>query len=152
MTLTDAAGAWTGTNGFRLMPADTFSESPAGAVLTVAAGGAMVSFAYAWEHPVDGPQDGLITVASAGEDALTALWADSWHQQPSALALAGTLRADGVAEFRAEYAEGWFWRITLDGSPGEFRMQMENEIPAELATEDKPADPYTVMGMVLLRP
>jgi hypothetical protein len=80
--VTELLGAWAGTNGFRLMPGDSLHESPATAFVSTAAGGHLTLIAYAWQHPDDGPQDGLLLIGSTGEgDALTATWGDSWHQQ-----------------------------------------------------------------------
>ena len=78
MILFDFAGPWAGSNGFRMMPDDPLAEFPAAATVTIAAGGYLTSVAYSWEHPDDGPQDGLVVVGSAGEDgSLVAMWGDS---------------------------------------------------------------------------
>ena len=57
--LADFAGAWTGTNEFRLMPTDPFAEAPATASVTLGAGGNLVTVAYTWAHPDDGPRQGV---------------------------------------------------------------------------------------------
>jgi len=41
-------GTWSGSNGFRMMPADPFSTHPWTATLTLAAGGSLVAFAGDW--------------------------------------------------------------------------------------------------------
>ena len=133
MILSDLVGSWAGTNGFRLMPGDPLAEFPATATVTPYAGGHLTAVAYTWRHPDDGPQDGLI-VAGVG----TALWADSWHQQPEPMTLPG---ADGG--YQGEYGDGFGWRICFDTSDAEvLRMRMDN-VPA--------SGPYPVMVMDLHR-
>ena len=73
--LTDRAGAWTGTNGFRLMPADPMHDAPATAEVDVKAGGSLVAISYTWSHPADGPQDGLLVLGAGGDPGgVTAFW------------------------------------------------------------------------------
>ena len=67
MILSESTGTWTGTNGFRLMPNDPLAEFSATVTVATAAGGHLTSVAYSWEHPDDGPQDGLIVIGSADE-------------------------------------------------------------------------------------
>jgi hypothetical protein len=153
MALSEFVGSWTGTNGFRLMPSDPLAESPATMTVTVAAGGHMTSVAYSWAHPDDGPQDGLLVIAPAGEDdSLVAVWGDSWHQKPTTMSLPGRPTAADTIEFAAEYGGGWGWRIVFDLADAESpRMRMDNVIPADRATADKSAGPYPVMIMDLRR-
>ncbi|MBM0256264.1 hypothetical protein [Micromonospora sp. 4G55] len=153
MVLSDVAGSWVGSNGFRLMPADPLAESPATMTVTMAAGGHLTSVAYTWQHPDDGPQDGLLVIAAAGEDgSLTALWGDSWHQQPVPMSLPGGPGAGGAIEFESDYGGGWRWRIVIDAADTTaLRMRMENAIPAEHATAREPAGPYPVMLMEVRR-
>jgi hypothetical protein len=65
MLLPDSAGTWIGTNGFRLMPGDPLAELPASVTVSTAAGGHLLSVAYRWEHPADGPQEGLLPAEQA---------------------------------------------------------------------------------------
>jgi hypothetical protein len=65
-TLERFAGAWTGTNGFRLMPTDELYVAPASAAAATAAGGHDLVLTYTWVHPVDGAQDGVLLVGSPG--------------------------------------------------------------------------------------
>lgn len=147
MILSGFTGSWAGTNGFRLMPGDPLAEFPATVTVTMAAGGHLTLIAYTWKHPDDGPQDGLLVIASAGEqDSLVATWGDSWHQKPASMSLPGTPRGDATFEFAGDYGGGWGWRITLDATDSEnLRMRMDNVIPAEHATTEKSAGPYPVM-------
>ncbi|GAB3065993.1 hypothetical protein [Micromonospora schwarzwaldensis] len=153
MILADATGSWAGTNGFRMLPADPFAESPATLTVATAAGGHLTTVAYSWAHPADGPQDGLLVIA-AGEQpgSLAAWWGDSWHQQPTAMTLTGATGAASAVELAAEYAGGWGWRITLDAAdPATLRLVMENVVPADQAGPDTPAGPYPVMVTELRR-
>ncbi|MET9220281.1 hypothetical protein ABZX65_16145 [Streptomyces sp. NPDC003300] len=127
----DVPGVWHGRSGFRLMPTDPFHEAPAGARVVLGAAGHLASVTYTWQHPDDGPQDGMLTVGATDENTrLTALWADSWHQQPAPLLMHGTPGPHGI-DVEGEYAEGWIWRIEVDaGEPGTLRIRMDNDIPS----------------------
>jgi hypothetical protein len=151
--LAGAAGHWSGTNGFRLMPPDPLASHPAAALAVEAAGGNVISFAYTWEHPDDGPQEGLLVFGPAEDDAdgVVALWGDSWHQQPAARPFAGRRAGDGAVELAAEYGGGWGWEIAVRVlEPGAaLSMEMRNVIPADQATAEISAGPYVVMQMEL---
>jgi hypothetical protein len=149
MLLTDSAGTWVGTNGFRLMPTDPLAERPATVTVSSAAGGHLTSVAYSWEHPDDGPQDGLLVIGSAaGDGSLVAMWGDSWHQKPAPMMLSGSHEAGTSLEFEGDYGGGWRWRVAFDATdPDSFRMQMDNVIPAEHATAEISPGPYPVMIM-----
>ena len=143
-------GDWEGTNGFRLMPDDELAVRPATATLAVGAGGHLVSLAYRWEHPQDGPQDGLVLVgAGEGDDGFVGLWGDSWHQQPQPRPMSGPV-VGGAIRLEAEYGGGWRWHLLLgaEGADGTaLRMRMENVVPAD----HDGAGPYEVMVMDLHR-
>ncbi len=149
--LSGAAGSWTGTNGFRLLPGDDLAEYPATLTVTPGAGGHLASVAYTWRHPSDGPQEGLLVIAPADEDGgLVALWGDSWHQKPTAMSLTG--RADPAVALEADYGGDWLWRITLDDAdPDELRLRRDTVCPAGQATDDSPPGPYPAMLMSLRR-
>ena len=149
MLLPNSAGTWVGTNGFRLMPTDPLAEFPAKATVATAAGGHLASIAYSWEHPDDGPQDGLLVIGTADEGgSLVAMWGDSWHQKPAPRLLSGTHETDLTLELEADYGGGWRWRVSFDATDADsFRMQMDNVIPDERATAEKSAGPYPVMIM-----
>jgi hypothetical protein len=140
-------GTWAGTNGCRLMPNDPFAEFPASVTLTPGAGGHLTSIAYWWEHPDDGPQDGLLVIGrSSGDGSLVAMWADSWHQKPAAMLLFGTDAPGAFLELEGDYGGGWRWRITVDATDAaDLRMQMDNVIPAEQRPADMPSGAYPAM-------
>ncbi|WFE38319.1 DUF1579 family protein [Micromonospora sp. WMMD998] len=147
MILADAIGAWAGTNGFRMLPADPFAESPATMTVATAAGGHLTTVSYSWAHPDDGPQDGLL-VLGVGEQpgSLVAWWGDSWHQQPGPMTLTGDAGPGATVTLAAQYAGGWGWRVTLDGTdPATLRLRMENVVPADQAGPAAPSGPYPVM-------
>jgi hypothetical protein len=149
MILADFAGTWVGTNGFRLMPADSLAEFPATVTVTSAAGGHLTSVAYSWEHPDDGPQDGLLVIGTGAEDgSLVALWGDSWHQKPVPMSLSGRRGTGTAVELDGDYGGGWGWRIIFDTADAEsLRMRMDNVIPPDQATDEFSAGPYAVMIM-----
>ena len=148
-----ASGAWEGSNGFRLMPTDPLSEFPAAATLSVGAGGCLGTLGYTWTHPEDGAQEGLLAFGIAGSDnAIVALWADSWHQHPEAKVCEGNLDESGVISLDNEYGNGWRWQIVLDTIKTDVLfLWMHNVIPPEVATEEISAGPYVVMSMELHR-
>jgi hypothetical protein len=146
MFSSDLAGTWSGTNGFRLMPSDPLREFPATAAVTTAAGGHLTLVTYTWQHPDDGPQDGVLLIGPTGEgDAVTATWGDSWHQQPTTMVLSGSRDADGSVSVECGYGGGWSWRIRLEIAAAGLRLLMENVVPADQSGPDKPAGPYPVM-------
>ncbi|ROS76461.1 hypothetical protein [Cellulomonas sp. PhB143] len=156
MDSAELVGRWTGTNGFRLMPGDELRELPAAVVVTAAAGGHLVLVAYDWQHPDDGPQDGLIVVGPVedrgdGPDGgdgvpLTATWGDSWHQKPAPMTLSGRQDADGGIVLEGRYAGDWGWRVLLDADPGGgLRLRMDNVVPADQASGRLLAGPYPAM-------
>ncbi|AVZ77898.1 hypothetical protein SLUN_38340 (plasmid) [Streptomyces lunaelactis] len=151
--LSDSVGTWAGTNGFRLMPDSPFAEFSATATVTLAAGGHLTSVAYSWEHPDDGPQDGLLVLGSAGDDgSLVAMWGDSWHQQPAPMSLSGSRGADATVKLDGSYDGGWGWRVVLEAAGEDsLRMRMDNVIPENQATAEITAGPYPVMVMDLRR-
>ena len=125
------------------MPDDELAMRPATATLALAAGVNLVSFAYRWEHPDDGPQDGLLVLGAGNEPtSLVATWGDSWHQQPAPLSMTGRVDAETLY-VAAEYAPGWDWRVSIAATSTELRMRMENVVPD--------GGPYEVMVMDLVR-
>jgi hypothetical protein len=156
VTLSDAfaaaTGPWTGSNGFRMMPADPFSTRPSSATLTLAAGGSLLSFAYTWSHPEDGDHEGLLVAGPDDSGGLVALWADSWHQQPAPMQMMGTIDGDGALLVTGSYAGEWGWRIALAARGGDgLALRMDNVVPASVAGEAE-AGPYPVMLAELGRP
>lgn len=148
--LDQLAGAWQGTNGFRMMPADAFHDAPAAATVTTAARGQAVVVTYTWVHPDDGPQEGVLLVGSPDEQlAVSAAWVDSWHQHPSVLLLSGT-SADGRLDVTADYGGGWLWTISVEGD-APLRVTMLNVVPPEHANDEVAAGPYPVMVAELHR-
>lgn len=147
MTLSDAfaaaTGTWSGSNGFRMMPADPFSTRPSTATLTLAAGGSLVSFTYTWSHPEDGDHEGLLVAGPDDSGGLVGLWADSWHQQPAPMSMTGSIDDRGELLVSGSYAGDWGWRIALAAADG-LTLRMENVVPESVAGEAD-AGPYTVM-------
>ena len=151
-SLTDHAGSWAGTNGFRLMPADSLYVAAATAHVSIAAGGNLTMVAYTGSHPDDGAQDGLLVVGPNAEppDAV-AFWADSWHQHPDPTVLHGRLR-DGVLVVSYAYGGDWRWEITVDAqNPEVLAIRMDNIVPQSVAAEGGDAGPYSAMVVDLQR-
>lgn len=128
-SLAGRAGTWTGQNAFRLLPADAPHTAPATAVVQVA--GAVTTLAYAWSHPDDGDQTGILTVGPGdGEGSVVALWGDSWHQAPPVRVLLGTSTgSSGGPSVTAgyDYVEGqWRWEVTLSAAGDGLELRMDN--------------------------
>lgn len=151
-SLSDRSGAWSGTNGFRLMPSDPFHEAPATAVVSVAAGRCMAAIAYTWSHPDDGDQDGLLVLGEADEPGgVTAFWGDSWHQSPTPRSCTGAIDGE-VVTVGYEYEAGWRWQITVDPTdPATLRLRMDNVIPQDAVPEGVAAGSYPAMVTELRR-
>jgi hypothetical protein len=139
-------GTWVGSNGFRLMPDDPLQEFAATVSVTTAAGHHLALVTYTWEHPDDGPQDGVLLVGPTGEgEALVATWGDSWHQKPAPMTLTGERTATGFA-LEAGYGGGWAWRIRLSlAHEGALRFEMDNVVPPEHGGTELPQGAYPVM-------
>jgi hypothetical protein len=135
------------------MPGDQLSEFPATGTLSLRAGGYLGTLGYTWTHPEDGAQEGLLAFGIAGSDnAIVALWADSWHQHPEARVCEGNLDEQGVISVGLEYGDGWRWQIVLDTTKTDvLLLRMDNVIPPAVATEEISAGPYVVMSMELRR-
>ncbi len=136
--------SWTGTNEFKLMPDEAPATADFAADVSVAAGGDLLAVAYRWAHPADGAQDGLLTLGLSEEPSTAvALWADSWHQSPTAAVMTGRLER-AVVTFVYEYAEGWVWQTVLDATdPDTLTLRMDNVVPD--------GDPYPAMLATLRR-
>ena len=149
MLLPNSVGTWVGTNGFRLMPNDPLAEFPARVIVTIGAGGHLTSMSYWWQHPEDGPQEGLLVIGAGMQDgSLVALWADSWHQKPAPMILFGSRGMGAALELEGDYGGGWRWRVTVEPADADdLRLQMDNVIPSEHATAEISAGPYPVMIM-----
>lgn len=159
----------TGTCAFRLMPDDAMNTAESSVAIT-RIGPVVVSLAYEWIHPEDGPQQGVLLVgggpegqgpdeadASAEQVDITVAWADSWHQQPGLRALHGT-RTGGHVEVAATYAGDWGWTVELDGldslaaadaaSDAPITTVMRNVVPEsarDMLTEGAQSGAYDVM-------
>ena len=145
-------GSWSGSNRFRLMPADSPHAAAAIAEVSTAAGGALTAIAYTWSHPEDGAQDGLLVIGASDEsDGAVAFWGDSWHQAPQATVLGGEFR-DGLVVVSYKYAGEWRWQISVDATNTDsLRLRMENIVPQSAATEAVAAGPYEAMLTALSR-
>lgn len=117
-----------------------------------AARGGLTQVAYAWTHPEDGDQEGLLVVGPGdAPGSVVAFWGDSWHQQPEPRTLEGTAEA-GVVTVAYAYAGEWRWEIVLDTTePGALTLTMRNVVPASAASDSMAAGPYAAMAATLRR-
>jgi len=93
------------------------------------AGGNVVSLAYTWLHPDEGPQDGALVLGRANDgDAVIALWADTWHQSTARL-FPDAEAAAGSVPLEYEYAPSWTWQVELIVAPGSLQIVMRNSVP-----------------------
>ena len=118
-----------------MLPSDEFATEPFRANVRPTAGGHLLAITYQWKHPEDDdPYEGLILLGCDGEGGLTALWGDAWHQQPSPLAMTGSVEPDGSLLVAAPYSGEWEWRIALALDGVLLRMRMDNVVPVSQAT------------------
>ena len=139
-------GRWTGSNAFRLMPADPPHVAAATADVSAAAAGKLTAIAYTWSHPDDGVQDGLLVIGPSDEEqGAVAFWGDSWHQSPAPTVLAGGFVDDRLV-VSYEYGGEWRWQIIVDATnPDSLRLSMENVVPEAAATDTVAPGPYVAM-------
>lgn len=149
----EAGRELTGRCGFRLMPTDEMEDRPATATVETAAAGHGLLVRYTWEHPDDGPQSGVLLVASPDEDGgVHATWLDSWHQQPYPMLLTGRAAGSGQdgpsARLAGTYGETWGWEIDVDLTDGA-RILMRNVMPADALPPEEAdqAGSYVVMDL-----
>lgn len=133
-TFNDCAGEWKGTTRLYLSwPPEREDVSESRLEARVELGGLALSVRYTWAFE-GRPQEGLMVVTLDRKTGqATGAWADTFHQQPALMALAGALQEDGVS-MRGEYAapEGppWGWRIALRWQGGEeLLLEMDNITP-----------------------
>lgn len=150
--LTGHAGSWTGTNGFRLMPADPLHEAAATARVGDAAAGHLTEVAYTWSHPQDGAQDGLLVVGPGdAPGTVVAFWGDSWHQHPAPKVLDGATDG-GIVTVGYSYSGDWRWEIVLDATAADaLTLTMNNVIPESAAGDGMAAGAYPAMQTTLVR-
>ena len=145
-SLSTHVGRWTGTNAFRLMPADPPHIAAATADVASVAAGNLTAIAYAWSHPADGAQDGLLVIGPSEEvHGAVAFWGDSWHQNPLPTLLSGGVLDDRLV-VSYEYGGEWRWQIIVDATiPDSLTITMENVVPESAATDTVGPGAYVAM-------
>lgn len=133
-------GTWVGTNGMRMLPDDPFDPSPASASVSLGANGHAVVITYSWIRD-ERPQTGVLLVSSsdpADADPLTAVWLDSWHQNPAWMHCTGDIDDTGCLHLVGRY-DGGGWLVHVDAGPDRdgLRIVMDNVIGDE--------EPYPVV-------
>lgn len=143
-----------GTGSFRLMPDDPMHQAPASGRVEAVAGGWATCITYRWEHPDDGPQEGVLLVASPDDDGgVRATLVDSWHQKPGPMNLTGA-RDQMTTHLNATYGGDWGWNIIVSLDEAGIRPVMQNVIPegsTEMAPDGTAIQPgaYDVMDIRL---
>lgn len=129
-TLRDAQGTWNGTSTLHqswLEAPHNVQESPSNLSISLDPVGSFALVDYDWVYNGELQHGQALISGSTESGEVTSGWSDSWHQNTSVMALAGT-GMDGEVSLKGEYAvEGhpnWGWRITfgLDGDRLLFRM------------------------------
>lgn len=126
------AGQWTGRKQV-LLPGEAPHESPSSLSIAPVVGDKFVQLMYSWAF--DGtPQEGVLLVGyEPAEEAVTAVWADSWHMGDALMLCRGQAAADGGMVARGSYrvagSPDWGWRIVLQPGDGALRIEMYNVAP-----------------------
>lgn len=140
--LEQVVGSWAGRSTFRLMPTDAFASGESSATSTSEADGWGWLLRYAWVHPDDGAQSGVLLLGSPDADgSVSAAWLDSWHQKPGFGLATGPASGGGV-DLEMEY-DGWGWTIALRPDGDRLEMLMHNVVPDGI--EGASPGPYLVM-------
>jgi len=144
--LAEHLGEWRGGNAFRLTPADPPHEAAAAARVSAAVGGCLTEVAYNWSHPEAGEQTGLLVLAAAEDPPdVVAMWADTFHQAPTAAWLTGTSH-EGTVTLDYSYAGDWQWKIVIDTSdPARLGVRMDNVVPVSAADQGYTPGTYWAM-------
>lgn len=137
-----AAGRWSGSADFRLLPTDDFSGGDSMLGVADAARGHALQLSYTWAHPDDGDQAGTLLLGVPAEDgAVSSAWVDSWHQ-PTPTALAGRIDGTGTVTLDYEYAPGWRWEVEVRVADAVVDLVMRNTVPEQ---DGEPEHTYDVM-------
>jgi hypothetical protein len=128
-------GSWSGESRlFTPWMPNPESASNSTLVVSPAAKGNFLSFAYTWSHEgVD--HEGLLLVGNANKaEEATAAWIDSWHMSGSVMQCKGSVDEPGVILLRGSYAvppgPDWGWRIEVRSpSADELALLMFNISP-----------------------
>ena len=150
MTSRHTPDALSGTCAFRLMPNDPLVDGPSSGTLTPV-GAQGFTLHYAWVHPADGAQQGVLLVGGTDDAGRVegALF-DTWHQQPGLMTLHGTRNGDRV-ELAGTYMEEWGWTVAVEPAQEAVTMTMCNVVPESALSMAPPegppmsAGPYDVM-------
>jgi hypothetical protein len=127
-------GTWRSTYRLFLSPSDPAYECPSEASIKPLARGRFAQIDYTWAFKGDPQQGSLIVGLDKKGGSVDAVWIDSWHMGDKIMVCHGTLRADGVADFRGVYSAGtgpdWGWRTLIEPRARDsFRLVMFNITP-----------------------
>ncbi|MES2069693.1 MAG: DUF1579 family protein [Pseudomonadota bacterium] len=85
--------------------------------VTPAAGGKFLQFHYDWQHDGQLQQGVLLLGYDEEQNAASAAWGDSWHQDKKLMQCAGAVDQAGVVNLLGSFAAppdpDWGWRIIL---------------------------------------
>lgn len=131
-TLLGLAGQWTGHKQV-LLPGEAPHESPSSLRIAPVVRGRFVELMYSWAFD-DTPQEGVLLVGyEPAEQAVTAVWADSWHMGDAVMLCRGQTDADGSIVVRGSYrvpdGPDWGWRMVLEPADSALRIEMYNVAP-----------------------
>ncbi len=127
--LKSSVGDWTGTNRLRMTPEEPYVDTPATVSISLAGRGRFVTVTYTWVHATDGKQDGFLVIGDAdAQNAIVAIWGDSWHQSPQWMDMTGRQHPGGLS-VEGSYAEDARWRNHLKPGDGVLKLAMDNVVP-----------------------
>jgi hypothetical protein len=132
--LAHLTGKWEGQNKLWLNPTEPARESHTTAEIRTIAKGTFSEIIYTWAEN-DVPQEGRITLGCApDDDALTAVWLDTWHMQHQFMVCTGNLAPESAIRLDGTYpappGPDWGWAIVIEpGTADRFRLLMYNITP-----------------------
>jgi Protein of unknown function (DUF1579) len=128
--LADHIGDWTGTNRFRFLPDEAYTESPSRAHVSLKAHGHVALIEHTWVTEGE-DHEGLLVLGAAPDDGtFQSTWTESWHQQPHWLASTGRLSAPHTLQLEGSYGPGAGWNIRVEAEhPASFRLVMDHVYP-----------------------
>lgn len=132
-TLAARAGHWQGINQLQDPHTNAPEDSPSSLAVTPILKGKFIRMDYTWAYQGN-PEEGMLLIGYEEKtNAVTAHWADTWHQ-PTVMVCQGNAEANDSMSVKGSYAAppgpDWGWRITISSRDNQnLQMVMYNITP-----------------------